>query len=79
MGTLTVNVNNDVEKEFRKTAGSVHGKRKGTLGKALTEAMAEWTYAKKQKQIAEEALALMGQGFRLGRRLYRDRSELYER
>ncbi|NJD77954.1 MAG: hypothetical protein FIB08_12820 [Candidatus Methanoperedens sp.] len=79
MGTITINVKNDVEKEFRKVVSAVHGTRKGSLGEAITEAMQKWMYEKKQEKIAEEALALLEQGFKFGKRLYKDRSELYER
>ncbi len=79
MGTITVNVRDDVEKEFRKLVHSLHGSRKGELGKALTEAMQEWVYEKKQEKIAQEGLKLLEMKFNFGRRLYRDRDELHER
>ncbi len=79
MGTITVNVKNDVEKEFRKIVGAVHGTKKGSLGEAITDAMQKWILDKKQEKIAEEALKLLEQGFKFGKRLYKDRSELYER
>lgn len=50
MGTITVNVKDDVEKDFRKLVRSVHGARKGDLGKALTEAMQKWVYEKGRKR-----------------------------
>jgi len=79
MGTITVNVKNDIEKEFRKVVSNVHGTKKGSLGEAITEAMKKWVYEKKQEKIAEEALTLVEHGFKFGKRLYKDRSELYER
>ena len=79
MGTITVNVSDDVEKEFRKLVSSVHGARKGELGKALTEAMQKWVYEKKQEKIAQEALKLLDLKFNFGKRLYRERDELHER
>ena len=79
MGTITVNVKDDVEKEFRKLVRSVHGSRKGELGKALTEAMQKWVYEKKQEKIAQEGLKLLELKFNFGKRLYRDRNELHER
>ncbi len=79
MGTITVNVRNDVEKEFRKVVSTVHGTKKGSLGEAITEAMQKWIYEKRQEKIAQEALTLIEEGFKFGRRLYKDRSELYER
>jgi len=79
MGTITVNVSDDVEKEFRKLVSSIRGARKGELGKALTEAMQKWVYEKKQEKIAQEALKLLDLKFNFGKRLYRDRDELHER
>ncbi|MDD5472577.1 MAG: hypothetical protein PHU34_00350 [Candidatus Methanoperedens sp.] len=79
MGTITVNVKNDIEKEFRKVVSVIHGTKKGSLGEAITEAMQKWIYEKKQEKIAEEALKMLEHGFKFGKRLYKDRSELYER
>ena len=79
MGTITVNVKDDVEKDFRKLVRSVHGAREGDLGKALTEAMQKWVYEKRQEKLAQEALKLLELRFNFGKRLYRDRDELYER
>lgn len=79
MGTITVNVKDDVEEDFRKLVRSVHGGKKGDLGKALTEAMQKWVYEKRQEKIAQEALKLLKLKFNFGKRLYRDRMELYER
>lgn len=79
MGTITVNIKDDVEKEFRKLVHSLHGARKGELGKALTEAMQKWIYEKKQEKIAQEALKLLDMKFNFGDRLYRNREDLYER
>ena len=79
MGTITVNVKDDVEKEFRKLVRSVQGTKKGDLGKAVTEAMQKWVYEKKQEKIAQEALKLLELKFNFGKRLYTDREELHER
>lgn len=79
MGTITVNVRDDVEKEFRELVRSVHGAKKGELGRALTEAMQKWVYEKRQEKIAQDALKLLEQGFDFGKRLYKDRSDLHER
>lgn len=79
MGTITVNVKNDIEKEFRKVVSTVHGTKKGSLGEAITEAMQKWIYEKKQGKIAQEALELLEHGFKFGKRLYKNRIELYER
>jgi len=79
MGTITVNVKDDVEKEFRELVRSAHGTRKGDLGRALTEAMRKWVFEKRQEKIAQEALKLLEQRFDFGKRLYKYRYELHER
>ncbi|VVB89002.1 Uncharacterised protein [uncultured archaeon] len=79
MGTITVNVKDEVEKEFRELVRSTQGTKKGDLGKALTDAMGKWVYEKKQERNAQEALKLLEQKFDFGMRLYKERSELYER
>jgi len=50
MGTITVNVKDDVEKEFRKLVRSLHGARKGELGKALTERCRNGSMKKSRKR-----------------------------
>jgi hypothetical protein len=52
---------------------------KGYLERAVTEAIQRWIYEKRQEKIAEEALKLLETGFDFGKRLYKDRSDLYER
>ncbi len=79
MGTITVNIKDEIEKEFKAVASIVHGDEKGYLEKAVTEAMQRWIEEKRQEKIAEEALKLLETGFDFGKRLYKDRSDLYER
>ena len=79
MGTITVNIKDEVEKEFKAVASIAHGGEKGYLEKAVVDAMQRWIEEKRQEKIAEEALKLIEQGFDFGKRLYKDRSDLYER
>ncbi|MDI6902854.1 MAG: hypothetical protein QMC77_03880 [Methanocellales archaeon] len=79
MGTITVNVKDEVEKDFREAASTLYGRKKGALGRAITEAMQNWVYVKKQKEIAKRELKLLNKGFNFGKKLYRSRDELYER
>ncbi len=79
MTTITVNVDDDVERGFRKVAGMAYHKKKGYLGKALTEAMKQWIYEKKQKEISEKQLKLLENGFDFGKKLYNSREDLHER
>jgi hypothetical protein len=79
MGTMTISVDDHVEKEFRTRAKKVHGERKGALGLAVTEAMELWVAETDQHEIAQSALALMETGQDLGTRKYRTRDDLYDR
>ncbi len=79
MGTITVNVDDDVERRFRKVADITYHKKKGYLGRAITEAMTYWIYEKKQREISEKQLKLLEKGFNFGRKLYGAREDLYER
>lgn len=42
MGVITVKVNDDLEKRFRKTVSDRKGLHKGVLGNAVEEAMEDW-------------------------------------
>ena len=53
MGTITVNVKDEVEKEFKAVANIARGGEKGYLEKAVTEAMQRWINEKRQEKIAE--------------------------
>lgn len=78
MGTVTLNVRDNAEQKFRKAASITHGSRKGSLGKAATEAFEEW--AEKRLSGSEaRMLELLEKGFRMGKLKYRHRAELYER
>ncbi|MDE1833954.1 MAG: hypothetical protein KGH64_01305 [Candidatus Micrarchaeota archaeon] len=75
--TITVNVEEDVDSEFRKQASLKYGKKKGYLGKALTEAMMEWAKAK-DADIESQALKLLKEGIKMKKWKF-NRDELYER
>ncbi len=77
--TITVSINAEVEQKFRRTAKAVHGKKKGYLGKALTEAMEKWTEEKQETDAVAATLSLLDQGMDLGGVKYKHRDELHER
>ena len=79
MGTITVIVNDEIEKEFRETVKELEGSRKGYLGKAITEAMYKWVNEKRQKSVAQEMVSLMEKGFNMGKIKIKSRDELYDR
>ncbi|OQX55379.1 MAG: hypothetical protein B5M53_04285 [Candidatus Cloacimonas sp. 4484_209] len=79
MGTITVNIDDNVEKKFRKVAGKIYHKKKGYLGRAITEAMKKWLYEKKQVEVAQNQIKLLEKGFNFGQRLYKSREDLYDK
>jgi len=76
--TITVNVEEDVEERFRKIASATYGRRKGYLGKALTQAMKEWEKKQKQIDVNVRALEILRKGFKMGKITWKSRDELHE-
>ena len=77
MGTITISVDDEIEKKFRKTASSKYGKRKGYLGEAVTDAMKIWI--KTESGNVRKAVELLDKGHNSGGLLYKSRDELYGR
>jgi len=78
MGTITINVNDKTEIKFRKATELHFGKTKGSLGKAVTEAIEEWA-DKKNSGTEAKMLELLEKGFKMGKIKYNSREELHER
>jgi len=78
MGTITINVGDESEAKFRKAAKAVFGTKKGSLGKAASEAFEEWSNREIQGNAAK-MLDLLEKGFKMGKVKYRSRDELHER
>lgn len=49
MGVITVKIDDEVEKRFRKAVIDVYGSKRGVLGKAIEEAIKLWL-SKYEKQ-----------------------------
>lgn len=79
MGTITINVDDEVEKEFRKLANEESKGKKGFLGDAITEAMKKWVQEKEQGELSKKEIEVLRKGFRLGKITYKKREELYAR
>jgi len=63
---VTISVEEESEKKFRKAAYIKYGKRKGALGKALSEALKNW--AEQNQDLADERLLkLMKKGLKMGK------------
>lgn len=67
MGTMTVSVDDKVEKRFREEVKREIGEKKGALSRAVTEAFAEWAREKRQEEIAKKELKLLEKGLEMGR------------
>ncbi len=78
MGTVTVTVEDKVEERFRKKVMQKFGKRKGSLGKAVTQAMDNWV-EKEGKDAVSETIEMLEKGINLGGITYKSRAELHER
>ena len=79
MTTLTINVDTEVEQEFRQHAKDTYKGKKGFLGDAITEAMKKWLEEHRQVEIAQQAIQLLRKGHKFGKLLYKRREELYGR
>jgi hypothetical protein len=77
VSTITVNVDDRVERQFREAAAMRFGKRKGHLGRALTEAMEGW--ANTGSPRVRRVIAMLEEGLDLGGVTYHDRGELHGR
>ena len=77
--TITVSVDADVEQKFRRTARAIHGKKKGYLGKALTDAMENWTRERELRDTVAATLRMLDEGLDLGGLKYKNRDELHDR
>ncbi|ODS42503.1 MAG: hypothetical protein MSIBF_04085 [Candidatus Altiarchaeales archaeon IMC4] len=77
MGTITLNLQDEVENQFRTVASLEYGKKKGYLGKAMNQALECWM-KKRTKRMDSEALALLEKGFEMGSVKF-DRDEVHER
>ena len=54
MGEIKVNIPEEVEKKFRKTAKSIYGDDKNAEDKAATEALAKWSSEIEESLIPEK-------------------------
>ena len=78
MATITLNVNNEVNEEFRKVVRTRFGEGKGKLGKAIEEAINIWIYEQKQKDITQRQIKIMKEGVWSLKHYKFNREELYE-
>ena len=79
MATITISVNDEVEKEFRETVKKKLGNGKGVLGKAVEEALQKWMHDEKQRRIAAEMKEMMDKGLYSLKGWKFNRDDIYDR
>jgi hypothetical protein len=79
MGTITICIDDATEQRFREIAKTILGRKKGYLGRAVTEAIALWIRDREQETIAQQAHALLEKEHHLGTFRYRTREDIHDR
>ena len=62
MGTITVNVRDETEENFRAAVKENLGEGKGKLGRALDEAMSKWLKDKENEALRQRAIERLKRG-----------------
>ncbi len=76
---MTISVDDKSEEIFRTAAEKRFGAKKGTIQKAMTEAMTRWAEDEKQRVIAQRAIERMEKGlYKLPKGYKFTREECYE-
>ncbi len=79
MGTLTINMDDDIENELRKLVAE-QGNKKGDLGKAVSEAVRKMLQEAKDKEIAERQMKMSEKClYKLPKNWKFNRDEIYDR
>ncbi|MCL4381340.1 MAG: hypothetical protein M1331_00975 [Candidatus Marsarchaeota archaeon] len=76
--TITINVDEKVASGLRKRAAMIYGKKKGSIGKAVTIAVQKWL-ERTEKDVNVEAISLLEKGFKLGGIKDKERDAWHER
>ncbi len=80
MGTITVSVDDTVEKEFRRFVEEYKGGKKGDLGKAISEAMKKMMEENRDKEISERQMKMSEKGlYKLPKNWKFKRDKIYDR
>jgi hypothetical protein len=74
---VTINLDENIEKEFKEKARLKYRKRKGSLAKAMNEALEEWL-KNNNNDVLKENSELLGKGIRMKKWKF-NREDLYER
>jgi hypothetical protein len=73
--TITINIDEKIDEEFRDMVKTKYGKGKGSLGRAFEEALEYFIRHRKDGDPDEHLLMLAEKGFRLGKLTTNKRGE----
>ncbi len=76
--TITINIDAEVLQKLKKLA-EAQKRKKGFLGKTISEATKQYLKEKEQEEIVERQLLILKTGFHMGKNIIKHRSELYDR
>jgi hypothetical protein len=79
MATITLNVTNEINNEFRNIVKTKFGEGKGRIGRAIEEAMQIWIFKQKQKELSTKGLSLLKAGIWSKKNYKFNREEAYDR
>lgn len=75
--TVTINLDESIEKKFKEKARLKYGDRKGSLAKALNDALEKWLKGD-DEDILHENMKLLNTGVKMKKWEF-ERKDLYER
>ena len=76
--TITINMEKEVLDKLKKLA-SKEQKKKGFLGKTITEATKKYIEEREQEETRERLISVFKKGHNMGKILIKNRDELYDR
>ncbi len=77
--TITISVDEESDRRFRKYAETKYGRKKGALSRAYKDMIAQISHEDEQERIRKEAIAFLNKGIKFKRRWKFNRDELHER
>ncbi len=77
--TLTVNIDEEIDKKFREAIIKAYGNKKGNIGKAVEDAFKLLIDNINSKNADIDLLNRLNKGYDLGGVIYNTRDELHER
>ena len=79
MANITVSLEKCAEEKLRELANKKYQNKKGSLARVIREALENLDYDSGRRRAMERQLNWMKKGFKMGKILIKERSEIYER